>query len=354
MQQVKRPMTPPGYDLVDWIFGFVGTLIGYALGTILVGVRMLWRTLREGIASKVTQQSTMKADSFASQTAKTSPVPPPPPMTASVFDELVPEYIPAEIRRIELEDGYLTIRYSVEQQMAKCKLVVTNKKLKKFLQEVIEIPDLPFPTINEAVATLTQRAQHMVADAHRRKTEASRGKRAERTSAAANTVVSQEQALSIPGEGCLDDIPQYILDRDEEPPFSPPENEDWQSFVGDNPSSAVDPIPTIPTAPPPTATRVPSSSMQYRGILVWHGWAKRDFPDKKRSGGARTANHYCAKIIDHQLKIEQSHWGNDLERAIKDSGVSAGDDIELGVVGSTPVMVKGKPSEKKVWAVQKR
>lgn len=103
------------------------------------------------------------------------------------------------------------------------------------------------------------------------------------------------------------------------------------------------------TEPRPTHTvkvrkAARTKGVRYRGALV--------------SAGVRTHTSgkydtFGVTLDDEALGATQDLWGVDLERALAESGARIGDCIELGVVGTTPTSVRGKPAIKNIWSVEK-
>lgn len=150
----------------------------------------------------------------------------------------------------------------------------------------------------------------------------------------------------------------------EEPPFLdiPPDLPHYNDYEV---AGSMEPDPWAQFAPP-EAVSVPQEvtaskrqqtkgeqkvQVKYRGTLVSFGREERKLDDPE--SGERQVRHFCVRIYDENLQAEQPLWGNDLQRVISEGNVKPGDRIELGVVGETAVLVKGKPRKKKVWALSK-
>ncbi|CAM5537020.1 hypothetical protein TMEC54S_00361 [Thauera mechernichensis] len=108
--------------------------------------------------------------------------------------------------------------------------------------------------------------------------------------------------------------------------------------------------PDAVSAPEPEARafmRKPRKGLAaYTGVLLSCGVV----PQRR---GNRTFDCYSITIDDEALGTHQQLSGTDLERALAESGASAGDRVRVEVVGETPTVVKGRPATKKIWQVTK-
>jgi len=150
----------------------------------------------------------------------------------------------------------------------------------------------------------------------------------------------------IPYEAMQPEIPPYFID-------------DESASMGPDPFEGLSEIPeTVASTPIPKEAPAPKRKkvkgqfqVKYQGTVMGFGREERKLDDPKK--GERLVNHFCLRIYDEVLQAEHPLWGNDLQRVLKEENVKVGDRIELGVVGETEVMVRGKPAKKKVWALNK-
>lgn len=88
------------------------------------------------------------------------------------------------------------------------------------------------------------------------------------------------------------------------------------------------------------------SKVRYSGkVLAFGPMRREDVPSPYDS--------YRLLIDDEQLQAEHALWGVDLQRAITDGQINVGERVSVGIVGETEVLVKGVPTAKKVWDIQR-
>lgn len=219
--------------------------------------------------------------------------------------------IPAELRRVDLKNGFVSIRYYAQEGRAKAKLTISSKSLQKRCGYVtVYLEDRLVSSINQAES-------------------------------------------------------EYRLEAEEElgefPPIAKAKPQPVVKVEAE-PEAVIEIQPELPVAKAAESTTVKprverkakapqKREVSYRGTLLEAGMAEKT--SSKSGEGEKKFPWYRVLIHDDKLGGENALWGNDLERAIKESGAQPGEQIELGVVGDTEVMHRGKPKTKTIWAVSK-
>lgn len=253
-----------------------------------------------------------------------------------------PEIVPMVIRRIELQKGYVVCRFWEQSGMVKGKLTVTSRTLQKALGKTVIMREVKCDSIARAVESMRGQAEAVLASAPRVRQPESGAIKARVQDEVPQEIGQVPDMTSFPvnQEGDVLEVPPYIsgdghgagdLEPDPFEQFSVPE-----------------------VAPKAVSTRKPGAEptkVSYRGTLISYGREPRKLDDPAE--GERVITHFCVRIFDRELQAEQQLWGNDLQRVVTEAGVKIGDEINIGVVGETPVLIKGKPKKKKVWALTK-
>ena len=240
-----------------------------------------------------------------------------------------------EIDRVELPKGYVVLRFYKAKAIAKGRFTATAKALQRAGVKTVDL-EVSCLTIGQARTLMREKAQSIIDSA---KAQASR---ARTPKVAAESEQVQACAMDS-GDG---GIPAYLADEDAAI-FRDPA---WVSEPANAmPAFDDEPVVQAATAPVRSAPPAPNPSVCYRGTLQRFGMEKRTFSDPKK--GDRIVNHFCVRIFDEALQAEQPLWGNDLQRVIEEGGAKVGDRVDLGLIGETSVMVRGKPQKKKVWSL---
>lgn len=349
MQQAKANSLPR-FNLVEWLtyalfagIAFVITLLAVCSGNAIAWAsRRTVMLVRNNLATKTKATEATAVTPAANASPKISSA------KAPVVDWDEKEIEAAEIRRLEFEKGYVVFRFNKESGVVKGKLTVTKKALHRTLGKTVLINLDRCASVTEAMNIVHGKAEVLLASVSARKTD--RTKSVKTLVASGSSVVDVSSAsemptmLDIPFADMPLEVPPYLDDLESAsmPPGGIEQFEEPAQPVVPKKASAVD--------------RKKSASSRdgnptYRGTYIASGLEERSLADPKK--GNRTIKHFCVRIYDEDLDSEQLHWGNDLERAVAEANIQAGDRIELGVQGMTTVMVKNKPERKKVWALRK-
>ncbi len=259
-----------------------------------------------------------------------------------------PLFEAGEIARIDLKRGRLVCRFYRQQGLAKGKLTPTAAMAKRSLGGSVQLEPVSCESLEAAVAMMQKQAERILNSTKvARKSPVIRG--------ATAVPAIQEGAVSTPMIGEL-----MRSDEFDDIPVFPPSDCEPVEFerVNDDPFSVLD-SGSIPSGveravEKPVSTSVArSGQVAYQGVVQTFGLVDRWMPkdEKDPNSKKKKVEHFRVRLLDEELQIEQDHWGTDLERVIKDSGVQVGDRVQIAVVGSTPVVVKGRTRMKKVWAL---
>ncbi|MFB0936397.1 MAG: hypothetical protein QMB52_11555 [Propionivibrio sp.] len=249
-----------------------------------------------------------------------------------------PPTIASEISRVELPRGYVVFRYLASQGIVKGKLTVTETarsgKRKKPITVLVEGS---CSSLSEATRTMKAKGEEALISLAAQKKGKTKNQRPGTTAA-----VRAEGMEGTPGDL---EIPMYLRSEDAEMQTGRELNPDPFEHFATSPPEAEVPKRRL-TAPKPASTEV-----SYKGVLLAFGKENRKLDDPVK--GERNVQHFCVRIFDEQLQAEQPLWGNDLRRVLEESDAKVGDRVELGLVGETEVLVKGRPTKKKVWSLTK-
>lgn len=261
--------------------------------------------------------------------------------TASAIWE-TPEIVASQIRRIEFhKKGYVVFSYYEKTGEVKGKLTVTSRATQKVVGKMIVLRHHSAANILDATAAMKAQAEAVLSAKNSQ--EVGHARQASDTAA-------------------QDSIPEWVTEMpswDGPPPgwdASPPDSHEYANVErecdGGNPSDHHS-APVVHPEPVRLQKKLPSkqADVTYQGILTGYGFEDRTMDDPK--SGEKRIRQFCVRIHDQNLQAENQLWGNDLQRVITEAKVQVGERVELGVVGQTPVMVRGKPRNKKVWTLKK-
>ena len=340
---------PPRLDFWEWMIYvlFAGTSFLFGLVVYCIGKSFAWPVRR--LIDRVRGEKVATAEK-TEEVTEVAPMPAPEINSAKapVVDWDEPEIVAAEIRRIELKKGYVVFRFYEQNGTAKGKLTVTSKALHKAIGKTVLLNLNQCKSLADATSVMRAKAETILASAAVNKTEASKGAKASLVPEISEAGIPDSMEMpfmqDMPFADMIPEIPPYFTDGD----FAPMEPD-----MGDRYEQIAAPVASQEASRP--TRKMPDKAqkveVKYRGILVGYGREERKLDDPK--DGERMVRHFCVRIHDESLHAEQPLWGNDLQRVIKEANVQVGDRIELGVVGETPVMVRGKPRKKKVWTLTK-
>lgn len=339
---------PPRLDFwevgIYVLFGGLSFLIG--LVVYVAGKVLAW-PVRKTVERYRSQQveATAMTDGIPAETPVAADVGSSPKVTQAqlpAVDWESPEIVPMLIRRIELQKGYVICRFWEQSGMVKGKLTVTSRTLQKALGKIVIMRDGKCDSIAQAVDSMRRQAEAVLASAPKMRQPESGAFQARVQDEVPQEIGQVPDMTSLPAnqEGDVLEVPPYISGDGHGPGDLEPDPFEQFSV----PESASKPVCT--RKPGVEATKV-----SYRGTLISYGREPRKLDDPAE--GERVIKHFCVRIFDRELQAEQQLWGNDLQRVVTEAGVSIGDEINIGVVGETPVFIKGKPKKKKVWALTK-
>ena len=239
----------------------------------------------------------------------------------------------SEIRLIELPKGHITFRY--DKGVARGRFTATQKTLRRSGLDAVDLT-VHCPTLREANAALIARAEAVIASV---KT----GKRTRKETRGATT-----ESLDAPrGEM---EVPPWIREEDAAMGMGQESSDPFQHFAPDTQQASEEPVESPPVAPH-KSRRPEQTQISYKGTLAAFGMENRKLDDPKK--GERTVRHFCVRIFDETLRAEHPLWGNDLKRVIEESGAKVGDRVEVGLIGESEILIKGKPTKKKIWSLVK-
>lgn len=340
---------PPRIDFFEWMIYVLFAGTSFLIGLVVYGIGKSFAWPVRRLMDQVRGEK-VATEEKTEEKAKVAPmaVPEINSAKAPVVDWDVPEIVAAEIRRIELKKGYVVFRFYEQSGTAKGKLTVTARALHKAIGKTVLLNLNQCKTLVDATNVMRAKAETILASAAVTKTDASKGVKASSVQefSAAGIPDSMEMPFmdEMPFADMISEIPPYFTDGDFVP-MEPDMGDPYEQFAAPEATKeASRPMRKMPDT-------APKVEVKYRGILVGYGSEERKLDDPKK--GERLVNHFCVRIHDEDLHTEQPLWGNDLQRVIKEANVQVGDRIELGVVGETPVMVRGKPRKKKVWTLTK-
>jgi hypothetical protein len=247
-----------------------------------------------------------------------------------------PDIEVSEIGRVELDDkGYVVFLFHKSKSVAKGRFTSTAKTLQRAGIRTVAI-EVPCQTFAEALARMKEKAEDIIASAKERRKRVRTSNKAQESEKSPASGESKDD----------NDIPAYMAAEDEAM-FCGQEMSQESSCP--MPEFDDEPIVQTATAPSRSAAPVAKPSVCYRGTLQSFGMEPRKLVDPKN--GDHVVNHYCVRIFDETLRAEQPLWGNDLQRVIEEASAVVGNRVELGLIGETSVLVKGKPRKKKIWSL---
>lgn len=352
-QQVDRITDP--YYWVAWFvclipFAILGATV-FAYQRIRQAARMIYAAKFSGTDS--TDEQEVAAEPLGQEPAEKSIAVP----TVSVSESETaadrafsdwPLFEVGEISRIELKRGCVVCRFYRQQRMVKGKLIPTAAAAKRILGGSVQLGPVSCDSLEAAVALMQEQAERILDSAKSaRKSPSPRGASAVPAIQAGTAGVPMIGELIRSDE--FDDIPVF-----------PPSDCEPVEFerLQDDPFSGLDSH-AVPSGAEgreelPVKKSVPrTGQVSYQGVVQTFGLVDRWIPkdEKDPNSKKKKVEHFRIRLLDEELQTEQDHWGADLERAIRDSGVQVGDRVQIAVVGTTPVMVKGRTRTKKVWAL---
>ena len=311
-------------SLPGWLLQLVFCLVGRSG----MSIHRLVKTRREAKAEAGTAQA---SDGPSSVVAK-------PPVKETTDQWGQPSTIASEISRVELPQGYVVFRYLASQGIVKGKLTVTETaRSGKRKKPIIVLLEGSCSSLSEATRTMKAKGEEALTSLLAQKKGIT--KKQPPNKAAAIRAGGVEQT---PGDL---EIPMYLRSEDAEMQTGRELAPDPFEHFATSPPEAEVPKRRL-TAPKPANTEV-----SYKGVLLTFGKENRKLDDPVK--GERNVQHFCVRIFDEQLQAEQPLWGNDLRRVLEESDAKVGDRVELGLVGETEVLVKGRPTKKKVWSLTK-
>ncbi len=340
---------PPRLDFWEWMIYvlFAGTSFLIGLVAYCVGKSFAWPVRR--LMDRVRGEK-VETDEKTEDVIQVAPMATPEINSAKapVVDWDEPEIVESEIRRIELKKGYVVFRFHEQSGTVKGKLTVTSKALHKAIGKTVLLNLKQCKSLADATNVMRAKAEAIFAAAAATKTAASKGAKVSSVPEISEADIPDSTEMpfmqDMPFADMMPEIPPYFTDGDFVP-MEPDMGDLYEQFAAPE-------VPNVASRPPrKTPEKAPKVEVKYRGILVAYGPEERKLDDPK--DGERLVRHFCVRIHDEGLQAEQPLWGNDLRRVIMEAKVQVGDRIELGVVGETPVMVRGKPRKKKVWALTK-
>lgn len=244
----------------------------------------------------------------------------------------------SEISRVELPQGYVVFRYLASQGVVKGKLTVTETARSGLRKKPITaLLEGSCSSLSDASRTMKAKGEEAITSLLAQKRGKARKQPPDKSAAVrADGVEETPSAL---------EIPMYLRSEDAE--------------MQSGRELAPDPFEHFATAPPEAeapkrrlpATTPANTEVSYKGVLLAFGKENRKLDDPVK--GERNVQHFCVRIFDEQLQGEQPLWGNDLRRVLQESDAKVGDRVELGLIGETEVLVKGRKTKKKVWSMTK-
>lgn len=345
---------PPRLDFWEWMIYvlFAGTSFLVGLVVYCIGKSFAWpvRRLIDRVRGEkvATEEKTEEVTEVAPMAA-----PEDNSAKAPLVDWDEPEIVAAEIRRIELEKGYVVFRLNEQTGVAKGKLTVTSKVLHKAIGKTVLLNLDHCASIADAISIMRGKAEAILASAAVKKTVVSKTAKASSVPDPLEKSTPSEMdvppMMDMPFEDIpverLEDIPPYFFDQEEARTHEPDMGDPFDQFVApEAPKKAA--APNLKKKAPPK-----NAKAKYRGILLSYGQELRTLDDPKK--GKHQVHHFCVRIHDEVLDAEHPLWGNDLERVIREANVQVGDRVDLAFVGWTTVEIHGKSEQKKIWALSK-
>lgn len=344
----SRSKNPPQVDIWEWLTYVLFAGASFLLGVMVyaIGAAFAWPTKR--ILDHIRRKKAVTEDDGAEGSVEAEPVGQTSSDIASAqaqgidWDE--PEVLVSEVRLVELSKGYVVFRYYEQNGAVKGKLTVTSKALFKAIGKSVLINFDNCPSIAEATKLVRGKGEAILASA---KQTARKPKALADDQGAIREVSDAMEMPPYEDAPCFDIPPDLPPHHDYEATASM-EPDPWAQFE----APTVVPVQQeVSASKPRPAKGGQKVQVKYQGTLVSFGREERKLDDPVN--GERLVRHFCVRIFDENLQAEQPLWGNDLQRVISEGNVKPGDRIELGVVGETAVLVKGKPTKKKVWALVK-
>ena len=243
----------------------------------------------------------------------------------------------SEIGRVELPRGYVVFRYYASKGVVKGKLTITETAKAQRRKKPLSV------TIEGECACIRDAAEVMRVKAEKAIASMPATNKSPRQKLSCGEILRQETAAESNTE--LPAIPAYLMSEDAEMHSG--------KELEPDPFTCFAVAPEVEKSAPKRRPISKPKQLQasYRGSLLAFGKEQRKLDDPEK--GERSVWHFCVRIFDEMLQAEQPLWGNDLKRVIEESDVKIGDRVELGLVGETAVLIKGKPAKKKVWSLSK-
>lgn len=347
MNQVRRSNGQQA-GVIEWLVAaLVGVVAALVMGVFLVlwnGAVWSIRTAMSHLRQKKAVTEHQDADESISAVPHVRDSPETSSAQAPLETWSESEVLVSDLRLVQLSKGHVVFRYWEQTGTVKGKLTVTSKALFKAIGKSVLINFDNCPSIAEATKLVRGKGEAILASAKQtaRKPKVSADdQRVSREVPAAMDMPPYEDAP------CFDIPPDLPPHHDYEATASM-EPDPWAQFE----APTVVPVQQeVSASKPRPAKGEQKVQVKYQGTLVSFGREERKLDDP--DNGERLVRHFCVRIYDENLQAEQPLWGNDLQRVISEANVKPGDRIELGVVGETAVLVKGKPRKKKVWALVK-
>ena len=360
-QQIDRVTDP--YYWIAWIICLVPFALLGAAAYIVSRIKKATRTIyaakfqNAAAESEETAQEVVPVAEVPTVKTKMEPASEPLPVSeAEMVAERAftdwPLFEASEISRIELKRGRVVCRFYRQKGMATGKLIPTVVAAKRALGGSIQLAPVKCDSVEAAIAEIKKQAESILDSV----------RTAKKPTASKNATM----VPAIRPDSKIGPMVGELMQSDEfdDIPIFPPSDCEPVEFerLNDDPFSGLEQGAAGAEAPADVSQRMhrtrsarPAAQVAYQGILQAFGFVDRWVPrdEKDPNGKKKKIEHFRVRLLDEELQTEQDHWGVDLERALKDSGAQLGDRVELAVVGTSPVTVKGKTRMKKVWVLSR-